>query len=171
MAMTGMSSIFSTSRLNIHEIDNQLNLSEHASFLQATCELLSPAVVQELPDDFQNINSAILALKFLSQLQLESRIFALYLGENLMGFIFAYEADAETAHIGYLLAEDYWGKGYAREALTGFIQFSKTLTWNILIAGVAATNLSSIKLLEKLDFQPIEKAPSGEQMFKLYLSR
>ncbi len=63
----------------------------------------------------------------------------------------------EKAHnrieIGYDLTPKYWGKGVMKEALTCIIHFAfKTMNINKIEAKVEPQNISSIKLLEKLDF-------------------
>lgn len=52
----------------------------------------------------------------------ESRLLQVKLGQHeTIGFLFVYVENESDAHIGYLLAEEHWGKGYASELLQGFI--------------------------------------------------
>jgi ribosomal-protein-alanine N-acetyltransferase len=85
----------------------------------------------------------------------KSRLFMVkYTGTNTtVGFVFVFVGNDSDAHIGYLLGELYWGKGYATELLKGLIDFFKHENKiKRLIAGVATDNIVSSKLLHKLGF-------------------
>lgn len=57
------------------------------------------------------------------------------------------------AEIGYDLAKAYWGRGYATEAVSALLTHGfSSLQLNRIEAKVNPLNVSSIKLLEKLDF-------------------
>lgn len=59
-----------------------------------------------------------------------------------------------SAEIHYSLFPEFWGNGYAYEALFCIMKFSfKTLGLHRIYAGVAVENSRSIKLLEKLGMQ------------------
>ena len=90
--------------------------------------------------------------------------------QQLIGFIFAY-TDGRHAHIGYLLAENYWRQGLAKEALSGFINWAKThRQWDTLIAGVGADNIGSCKLLLKLGFVRTSSADDESLFYQLALN-
>lgn len=55
-----------------------------------------------------------------------------------------------TAEVWYKLHKDFWGKGYATEALTCLLEFCFTeLQLHRVEAGCAVENYASIKVLEK----------------------
>lgn len=63
--------------------------------------------------------------------------------------------DFENANteIGYELDKDYWGRGYAPEAITCLIKYAfNDLKLNRIEAKVEPENTNSIKVLEKLNF-------------------
>ena len=70
-----------------------------------------------------------------------------------IGFVFVFVENDTDAHVGYLLGESYWSKGYATELLKGLIDFiiheNKIKRF---IAGVDTNNTVSSKLLHKLGF-------------------
>ena len=67
--------------------------------------------------------------------------------------LFNFEVASGLAEIGYLLGRDYWGKGYAVEAMTAFIDFSfATLNLRRLEATVDTLNVASNTLLHRLGF-------------------
>lgn len=53
---------------------------------------------------------------------------------------------------GFLIDPAHWGKGYASEAMTAFIQHRRALGSTELTADVDPRNLSSIRLLERHGF-------------------
>ncbi|WP_462406311.1 GNAT family N-acetyltransferase [Gracilibacillus sp. Marseille-QA3620] len=56
--------------------------------------------------------------------------------------------------IGYELGKEYWGKGYAGEAINCLVDYAfHTLHFNRVEAKVEPENSNSIRLLEKLHFQ------------------
>jgi [ribosomal protein S5]-alanine N-acetyltransferase len=60
----------------------------------------------------------------------------------------------DTAEIGYELLPDYHGKGIMQEAITAVISFGfREMQTKSITAFPLATNIASIKLLEKNDFK------------------
>lgn len=56
--------------------------------------------------------------------------------------------------LGYKFDEDYWHKGYAREAIERIVEeIFKELQLHRIIANVMETNMPSIKLLENMGFR------------------
>lgn len=59
---------------------------------------------------------------------------------------------------GYVLGQDHWGQGYMYEALLAFIaHLQGNLELSTLVAKVDPENKGSLRLLEKLGFQPDPK--------------
>ncbi|MDO6775893.1 MULTISPECIES: GNAT family N-acetyltransferase [unclassified Shewanella] len=139
-----------TSSESASELTSQLS-----ALLIQLMALLTPAVVNHLPANFQQLNSLPAAEYWLDEMLAQSRLCRVDATDTglMMGLVFMYLADEETAHIGYLLGEHYWKKGYGSELLTGVIEFSRDqLQWRKLIAGVDKSNQASAKLLLKLGF-------------------
>lgn len=67
-------------------------------------------------------------------------------------------ADATTdsgtpeLRIGYLVAESFWGFGYATELVRGMVGWARGRSPLSLMAGVAADNVPSRRVLEKCGF-------------------
>lgn len=58
------------------------------------------------------------------------------------------------AEIGYDLGKEYWGNGFASEAIPALLDYAfNTLNLNRIEAKVEPENSNSIRLLEKLHFQ------------------
>lgn len=146
---------FETARLNAFEIAGDMTSSELSSLLNRVPEILTPSVVESLPPYFHGIKSKADAEAWFERMISESRLLLVKLiGEDyVIGFVFTFVEKGRDAHIGYLLGEQYWGKGLASELLQGFIeQAGKTESWLKLIGGVNRSNQASAKLLQKLGF-------------------
>ena len=62
--------------------------------------------------------------------------------------------DHRRCEIGYILRRDHWGRGLAREALTGMIDHAfGTLHLHRLEADIDPRNAASVKLIEHLGFR------------------
>ena len=75
----------------------------------------------------------------------------------LLGLLILAQADTSgpvaDLHLGYLLAEQAWGKGLASELLAGFVEAMKRQgCWRVL-GGVARDNPASARVLEKAGFR------------------
>ena len=166
-----MDFIYSTSRMNIFEISSDISNSELSSLLSRVPKLLSSAVVEGLPPYFHGIKTQPDAKVWLEHMMLESSLFLVKHDEKdvIIGFIFIFSDDDCDAHIGYLLAKEYWGMGLAMEMLQGFIDnATKNEQWVKFIAGVDLHNDASSKLLLKLGFE--KQLPSdGQVVFYEYL--
>jgi len=146
---------FETSRLKVFEISGDMAPSELTVLLNRVPDILTPPVVENLPPYFHGINSKADAQAWFERMISESRLFLVKPADEdtVIGFVFAFVENGCDAHIGYLLGEQYWGKGLASELLQGVIEQSgKTESWVKLIGGVDRSNQASAKLLQKLGF-------------------
>ena len=78
--------------------------------------------------------------------------------KKTIGVLDIYDIDRRDKHAktGYWLGRNYWGKGYALEAVKGVIKFAfNNLNLNKIFADTLTDNLSSNKLLEKAGFRKI----------------
>ena len=143
---------YQTSRLSVVEV---FSGTQETRTLVSITQLLTKKVVENLPAYFQNINSLLDAQNWYKQIVSKSRLFMVkHTGSNrIIGFVFLYIGSDDNAHVGYLLGESYWGKGYATELLKGLIDFiTHENRIQRLIAGVATNNIVSCKLLHNLGF-------------------
>ncbi|RIX59273.1 N-acetyltransferase [Paenibacillus nanensis] len=114
---------------------------------------------------FMNINSftderqAVDMIEILDKLSLENKairysIFELASNRIIgsCGFNALDFANAK-AEIGYDINKNYWGKGYAPEAIQCLLDYAfNTLQFNRIEAKVEPENIHSIKVLQKLNF-------------------
>jgi len=167
-----MTLTLSTPRLNLYQVRDKLSKKQESQLLLSiVVELLSPKVVQNLPPYFHNIDSITDAKIWLDHMVDESQLFVIAQKSSALtiGFLFIYEQDNGEAHIGYLLGEDYWQKGFASELLSAFIEYAtKEQKYSKLIGGVDKSNKSSAYLLEKLGFK-VQGSSAGEVNFYEYI--
>ena len=164
---------FESQRLTVVEVAGGLDLSKHSFLLERIPQILTPAVVENLPPYFHEIGSSEQARIWLERMLSESRLLQVETEEHdLIGFLFAYVENDESAHIGYLLAEEYWGRGLASELLQGFInEVEKSESWLKLIGGVDQSNIASAKLLKKLGFIEQPANESGVVFYEYTIPR
>ena len=146
---------YSTARLTVREVFSNVDGIDREVFFSRVQAIFSPAVVQHLPPAFHNIDSKRAAEVWFDGMIKESRVFVVCenSSEIIIGLLFIHVDTDRQAHIGYLLGEDYWGRGLASELLNGFITFaSQQSDWVGLIGGVEQANTVSSHLLKKLGF-------------------
>ena len=72
----------------------------------------------------------------------------------------------DEAHIGYLLAQQRWGKGVATEALQALTLWLSKYRSGRLVAGVDSENAASTRVLEKLGFKRMtENTPGAAELY------
>ena len=66
------------------------------------------------------------------------------------GMLFNFDDEARQAEIGYVFHKDYWGKGYASDAIKAITTFAdEQLGLHKVHASVVAKNIGSARVLEK----------------------
>ena len=67
-----------------------------------------------------------------------------------------------SANIAYYIGRPFWGRGFATEAATTFVQHGfDTLGLRRIVAGINAENAASIRVVEKLGFTLSRKGEGG----------
>ena len=138
----------------IDELTSTLVGDSRTVLLSKVIALFSPLVVKALPPYFHGITSLEQAEAWFVKMTSDSRLLTVSSKDanELLGFVFL-SIENNTAHIGYLLGEQYWGKGYAKECLGGLIDWCLAgVAIKVLIGGVEKGNVASAKLLESLGF-------------------
>ncbi|MDF9390821.1 N-acetyltransferase [Vibrio sp. 1151_11] len=164
---------FETQRLRVTEVSGDLSLTERSALVEQIPNILTPLVVENLPPYFHGITSVELARVWLDRMSSESRLLQVKSeAQELIGFLFAYVESESEAHIGYLLSEEYWGKGLASELLKSFIEkIVKTESWSKLVGGVERSNVASANLLKKLGFIEQLANDSGVSFYEYTIPR
>ena len=108
--------------------------------IEVTRSILSPLVSNHLESKIQKYTFVI-----------EDKLTGAFIG--LFGFNLG-KITYRNAEVWYLIHPNFWGRGYATEALKCVIEFGfTTLKLHRITAGCAVGNIGSIKVLEKSGMQ------------------
>ncbi len=143
------------------------------TLLNAIVKILTPTVTASLPPYFSNVHSSSQAKIWLDKMTSDSELLAITAQDShtIMGFIFIHESDNGGANLGYLLGEEYWQQGFAKECLSGLLTYCQTLKrYRTFSAGVDKNNIASANLLTKIGFKPDNKNNAGVTFFSFHLS-
>lgn len=119
----------------------------------AVCRFLLRPPLRDLSAaaDLQEEIARLFAERSLFQWGLAERESDVVVGTCTLAWVSAEHARAE---LGFVLAQEKWGRGYMGEALPALIEFAfDTLALHRLEADADPRNARSIKLLERLGFQ------------------
>ncbi len=169
---------FSTERLQVARWGPLLgNAVERAWLIENISSLLTPSVLQHLPPPLQVIDASAEAQDWIAARDAESDVLTVQGqdGGPLIGLLILATVDevggVQTRHIGYMLAEAYWGRGYATELIGGLVDWVRIKGQPVrLIGGVDAGNTASAKVLLKNGFERDAGLSDGlTEMFSLDL--
>ncbi len=165
---------FTTTRLNVINVDSCMKSeSTTTELLSSIVNVLSPLVVQSLPPYFHHIKTTADAEVWLAKMKAESHLFTVNIKDSkpVIGFVFLSESANDTAHLGYLLAESCWQKGYGSELLIGLLEGCRAdQLIKKVIAGVDRENVASAKLLQKVGFVAGQEDDNGVIFYEYNLS-
>lgn len=162
-----------TERLEIISINSDFDSLKKDTLVTQLPDILTENVVENLPPYFHDLTTKSAAKEWLNKMLSESQLYlvrSIQTGEAL-GFLFTYEGCDGDVHIGFLLGEPHWQKGFAKELLKAFIEFALTQTsWKRLVGGVDSQNQASAGLLTKLGFKKLAAQDSNVVFFEYILS-
>ena len=143
---------FVTPRLVIQAIENAASIEP-----EGIVKILTPKATAQLPSDWQTINTMQAAQAWLTQRLVEGMVYKILErnSRKLIGFLFLYEMKnsiGTDVRLGYLLSEQYWGKGLGSELINGLITECRHQDMTTLIGGVTKENVASAKVLTKNGF-------------------
>ncbi|WP_340023031.1 GNAT family protein [Paenibacillus sp. FSL K6-1096] len=108
---------------------------------------------------FSDESQAVEMIELLSSLAKENQAIRYSIIESKSGRIIGscgynmLDYDNARTEIGYDLGREFWGQGYASEAINALTKYAfNTLGFNRIEAKVEPANLNSIKVLQKLHF-------------------
>ena len=161
---------FETARLSVAEWHVQTN--DGVSLVEIVREMLTPDVMEQLPESWQGPYSAQRAMNWIHDRDNEgTQLLALSskTQEPVALLLMHEEAPASAPpaelRVGYLVAELQWGRGFASELLGGLIDWARASGVASIVAGVAAGNIASIRVLEKCGLTQVEdESPDSTEL-------
>lgn len=135
------------------------NPDERAALGKELRTVLTPPVLRHLPDALRVGHGPAAMAEWIDARVAESDLFVVRTrGEGRVAGLLILAAFGETdgplaVHIGYLLAEADWGKGFATELLTGLTEAARDAGPLRLTGGVGKANAASARALEKAGFR------------------
>ena len=94
----------------------------------------------------------------------DARIMTITYGDRVAGNIGSWEEEGHV-YLGYWIGKDYWGRGIATAALNAYVTEHELR--RPLRAHVAATNIGSIRVLEKCGFELVSRTTEFNPAFGL----
>ena len=76
-------------------------------------------------------------------------VFGIFLDGKLIGMLNDTDICGKTIEVGYAIHPDYWGNGYATEALSAVIPHLFSAGFDEIIAGAFECNPASLRVMEK----------------------
>jgi len=90
------------------------------------------------------------------------------LTDALLGDVYL-RRDGADCWLGYTLAPEYTGQGYASEAVSGILDWLTTNGYRRALAEVDPENTASVRLLERLGFSCCATLAAGERTYQRML--
>ncbi len=147
---------FTTDRLTVRDWRPDVeDPSRRRSLETALGGVLTPPVLEPLPPPLQLTQAGI--SEWVTARAEEGDVLLITANETdeLIGLLLLasdLESDRPAIHIGYLLAETAWGKGYATELVTGLVSAVQAKGPVHLVGGVGRDNPASARVLCKAGF-------------------
>lgn len=159
--------IFSTERLRIGH-SKPLFVESKNALVQSILRILTPKTTKALPAAWQEVNTSEKGLHWLTDRFNDCELLAIQLESSteIIGLIVIYENldAASTIHIGYVIGESHWKKGFASEALLGLVDYLQAHTdITLVLAGVESRNTASVNVLKKSGFTLSQSENGSEE--------
>lgn len=167
---------FSTDRLVVGEW-HDLAFRHAFDLIDVVGCILTEATTGALPRDWQGSFDSGRSAQWIRDRDAESpTLLVIDREENQgVGLLILFEADSGRDHamvdvrLGYVFAEDAWGRGLASELVGGLVEWARSEpSIASLSGGVAERNSASAKVLVKNDFEPGDRT-GDERIYCLRL--
>ena len=176
---------FDTERLSVggwHSI--AFEGSERAELADVVAGMLTPAVTRSLPGPWSGGYTVDRARGWIRERDDEGAALLVLdrSSRHPVGLVLLFEehvAEGQArgpvdVRLGYLFAEDSWGKGFASELVAGFVGWCRDHEVASIAGGVADDNLASARVLTKNGFQQVtaeDAVGPGERLYRVDLAR
>lgn len=168
---------FETSRLRVtHWMEVLAEPSQRAALEIALDAILTSQVLSPLPPSFHRAGGSSVSA-WIDARAAESDVYLVSLragSREVIGLLILADMaseDGRNLHLGYLMAEGVWGRGYASELVSGLVDAAHAQAPMRILAGVAPDNAASAKVLQKRGFQRDVPLETGDmRIYTLQLS-
>ena len=137
-------------------------------------EILTERVTQNLPPSWQGSYTLARAHQWIIERDKEGITLLAVdkASKQVIGMMILFESEVSgNLRLGYMLNESAWGKGFASELVSGFVNWCRRNDIHSITGGVERSNIASRRVLEKCGFLPEPKThEKDEQLFTLELS-
>ena len=170
---------FTTERLCVMRwTDCLADKDQFQKLVEELAPVLTPSVLRHLPVSLQISDGPDTIASWARAREAESNVLTIRNKETsaLLGLVFLAEDHGAKGglaiHLGYLLAEYAWNKGYATEVLLGLVEWlGEQSRAVVLLGGVEKDNAASARVLVKAGFEISPELSGGEtDMFKRLMS-
>ncbi|WP_168769368.1 GNAT family N-acetyltransferase [Yoonia sediminilitoris] len=165
---------FATQRLSVQEWSSWLEDPKwKARLISDLGELLTERVLIDLPPSMATENNDAAIENWIIRQSQEGTTYVVQLAgaDRIIGLLIlaqSPERDDKTIHLGYLLAEDVWGHGYASELVLGLTAALAKGASIRLCGGVSSNNPASARVLKKAGFRRLdENTPQNTDFYIL----
>lgn len=146
---------FETKRLSVRHwcVDLQ-DPARRLTLEQDLAGILTPKVLSQLPEPMRLSGDDKGVARWIDERAMESEVYSVSDAQihALLGLMILAEGDKQSWHLGYLLSEQAWGRGYATELVLGLTQATPKGAGIAYLAGVDAGNPASSRVLLKAGF-------------------
>ncbi len=135
--------------------------------IAATAGFVTKAVTAHLPARLQ-IEGPVDAEAWIDLLSEGGEVHSVDLEGDLVGFLTLHWQGSDQVMVGYLFAENAWGRGLASELVRGLVAHLQGLGWRGRVTGgVARDNPASAAVLLKAGFSEDGHGPDGVDFHSL----
>mmetsp|Transcript_18489 Transcript_18489/g.30188 ORF Transcript_18489/g.30188 Transcript_18489/m.30188 type:complete len:171 (+) Transcript_18489:894-1406(+) len=159
---------FTTRRLRVTAWRNILaDPDQRAVLEQDLAHILTPNVLAPLPAPLQLPEGPRHISDWVRAREAESDVFSVLdaMTGVLVGLLILAEEDETTLHLGYMLADPVWGRGYATEVIRGLLEAIPKGQGITVLAGVDFANPASSGVLFKCGFEIVDDLSTPQTRF------
>ncbi|OWV47960.1 GNAT family N-acetyltransferase [Mameliella alba] len=164
----GLLTGFATERLRVTPWEAALNdPASRPALEKRLAQILTRPVLRPLPPSVQLDETEERIANWIAARRAVSDVWLVETDGILIGLLMLFsdpEGDEDCAHLGYLFAEEAWGKGYATELVQGLAAHLDGTARITLLAGVDRANPASARVLEKSGFRPDPETTSADTL-------
>jgi RimJ/RimL family protein N-acetyltransferase len=133
-----------TQRLSLHPLRRE---DEAAAVEIMRSDLVNPTYM--LPD-LDDAGAKALFTHFLQITEQANRLLlGVYLEDRLIGWLNDTEICGDTMELGWVIRPDFWGQGYATEAVSAALKALHQKGFRCIYAGAFSQNTASLRVMQK----------------------